>query len=288
MKQRNALLFMFFTFLLLTFASGVYANEGIKLVIHGELITSLDQEPYIDSNNRTMVPIRLVEKLGANVYWDDATRTISINKDQKVVKLTINSRIAYINDKEHLMDTQAVISSKNRTMVPLRFVAEAFDEEVYWDSKERIVVIGNRFKNDPELLKKFGIDPQAKVLIIDGPETSKTFFNYYYTACKEAGLTPFYVARSEGGWLKYNNELDFSELTAVLIYLEGTRAIGGRLTELFNYDYDILKETVEKEGKYQASFIADSGFRTFVFGAKDLKTLEELFKEFDFSQLFRK
>lgn len=55
----------------------VVGNSGA--LVNDTLIT-LDAAPYIE-NSRTMVPIRFVsEALGADVQWDDKTRTVTIIK----------------------------------------------------------------------------------------------------------------------------------------------------------------------------------------------------------------
>ena len=56
----------------------------IKLVIDGKLLDFTDTDPII-RNSRTMIPVRFIaESFDAEVSWDAATRTISINtKHQK-------------------------------------------------------------------------------------------------------------------------------------------------------------------------------------------------------------
>lgn len=53
------------------------AGTSIKLLIDGQAIQS-DVAPVI-SNNRTMVPLRVIsEGLGAQVAWDGTTRTVRV------------------------------------------------------------------------------------------------------------------------------------------------------------------------------------------------------------------
>lgn len=59
----------------------------------------------------------------------------------KIIRLNINKTIAYINiDKEVLIDVPPLIQN-NRTFVPLRFIAEAFNAQVDWDPNKRQVTI---------------------------------------------------------------------------------------------------------------------------------------------------
>ena len=83
-----------------------------------------DAAPYVDSNWRTMVPIRaLAETFGATVDFTDNVVTI-VDGDTTVV-MTIGETTYTVNDDEATMDTAPVIGDGDRTYVPVRFVAEA-------------------------------------------------------------------------------------------------------------------------------------------------------------------
>jgi energy-coupling factor transport system ATP-binding protein len=52
-------------------------------------------------NSRTMVPVRAIfEELGADVEWDNATRTVIAMKDGVIITATIGSKKIYIDGKE--------------------------------------------------------------------------------------------------------------------------------------------------------------------------------------------
>lgn len=113
--------------------------------VNGERIEFPDQAPYVNSDNRTLIPVRFVaEELGAEVTWDNATRTATIKKDGITIKLPIGSKnmtvIANGETRTVTMDTEAVITG-NRTMVPIRFVAEALGAYVDYSDAFRVVGI---------------------------------------------------------------------------------------------------------------------------------------------------
>lgn len=92
---------------------------------------------------RTLMPIRAVaEKLGADVSWDPKTRTAIIRKGDKVIVLAIDKPNARVNGKLVKLDVPPKIVN-NRTMVPLRFVAENLDVNVTWVAEAQTVVINN-------------------------------------------------------------------------------------------------------------------------------------------------
>nr|WP_302599165.1 stalk domain-containing protein [uncultured Cellulosilyticum sp.] len=56
------------------------------------------------------------------------------------INLVINNKTSIINDNNHALDAAPVIVEE-RTMVPLRFIAEAFGAEIKWDNKKKTVGI---------------------------------------------------------------------------------------------------------------------------------------------------
>ncbi len=102
-----------------------------------------DQLPVID-NDRTLVPVRAIfEALGAEVSWDGATRTVTATKDENVVSLTIDDVNAKVNGETEVLDVPAKIIG-DRTMVPVRFIAQSFGAEVSWDGPTKTVMITTR------------------------------------------------------------------------------------------------------------------------------------------------
>lgn len=111
---------------------------GAKLTLNGELVKFSDQYPIID-NGTTLVPIRAVsEMLDADVSWDQKNGIATIVKGDKTIKLYTGTTTAYINGNKYNLEVSAEVVN-NRTLVPLRFVAEALDMEVIWHGENRMV-----------------------------------------------------------------------------------------------------------------------------------------------------
>lgn len=110
----------------------VKGGETIEISVDGVPVVFTDAKPFIDSNSRTLVPIRAIsEMLSAEVNWDDTTKTAMILQDNKLVTIKIGSDVMTVNGNEVKMDTQAVIS-ESRTYIPIRFAAEALGLTVTW------------------------------------------------------------------------------------------------------------------------------------------------------------
>ena len=99
----------------------------------------------------TMVPVRTVmEALGANVAYAQTAKTITVTKGDTVVTLTLGSPQASV-EKDGKTETATLtkapyIAQANgvySTMVPVRFVSEAWGTTVLWDDDHRTVVLAD-------------------------------------------------------------------------------------------------------------------------------------------------
>ena len=118
---------------------GVFAGD---IVINGERLTA-DPAPFIQ-NGRTLVPLRFIsENLGAEVEYDDTDRLVTVSDGDVLIKLELDSDTALVNDNAVVLDAPAQIS-EGRTMVPLRFIAEAFDCTVNYESESKLVFISDK------------------------------------------------------------------------------------------------------------------------------------------------
>lgn len=119
-------------------ASSVDSSK-VTVTVNGDAI-HFDVEPFIE-NGRVLVPARaIMEALGAEVSWDNATRTVSAKKSNTIIELTIDSCSAKVNNEEVVLDVPAKIKN-GRTFVPLRFLSEHLDADVQWDNDNRCVTI---------------------------------------------------------------------------------------------------------------------------------------------------
>lgn len=123
--------------ILLTSPSLAYASTGepgtptnnILIYVNGTLV-QFDVQPFIDSQNRTQVPVRFVaESLGYNVDWNQTKQQVSITGNGQEIILTVNSNKATVDGKVVTFDTYVVLKD-GRTFVPLRFVSENLGAKV--------------------------------------------------------------------------------------------------------------------------------------------------------------
>lgn len=112
---------------------------AVALEVEGEPVRT-DVPPVI-VEGRTLVPARVVaEALGATVQWDGVQRAVTLHHNRTTAILTIDNRNAMVDGQPVPMDVPPQIIS-DRTLVPLRFVAEVLGAAVEWDAETRTVRI---------------------------------------------------------------------------------------------------------------------------------------------------
>lgn len=116
-----------------------YVNEEINynltmpITIHvdGKYLPS-DVDPTM-KNNRILVPLRAAgEAVGATVTWNQTSQTATATKGTRTVQFKLRNTTYYINGQAHISDVPPTVI-QNRTLLPLRAFAEAFDTSVEWN-----------------------------------------------------------------------------------------------------------------------------------------------------------
>ncbi|MDO9566548.1 MAG: copper amine oxidase N-terminal domain-containing protein [Candidatus Desulfaltia sp.] len=183
-KTVSILLVLVMIFLVASVASA--ANVTVR--VDGNRVFFPDQQPFIDENGRTLVPIRFIgEEMGATVEWRADNRMVIIEYDKSqtqekstvdkikdlfslqnlmkqaqymvnrtLIGLQVGDNKALVNGEWKTFDTKPVIVN-GRTMVPLRFISETLGAEVKWDDATRTV---NILTGGPVAVATQGLTPR--------------------------------------------------------------------------------------------------------------------------------
>lgn len=124
---------------------------------------TIEAAPFINGSNRTMVPIRAIsDAFGAEISWDDTTKTVTITTADKNINLNIGSQNAYVNDVIETLDCAPVIVN-GRTFVPIRFISENLGCNVNYAAATKHIIV-----DDTPIIIKCGDEKislaQAKAL----------------------------------------------------------------------------------------------------------------------------
>jgi titin len=114
-------------------SGGIYS----QIATVGRSVTSYTDSGLAD-DTRYYYRIRAYNGAGNSAYSNEASTTS--DKEKTIIKLIIGDPSYYVNNKVKTMDTAPFIMG-DRTLLPIRYVAEELDAKVDWDNRERKVTI---------------------------------------------------------------------------------------------------------------------------------------------------
>jgi hypothetical protein len=118
-------------------------NASVTITVNGAAV-SFDQPP-LERAGRIYVPLRGVfEQLGASVVYQNGT--INATRGSTTVALTIGNATATVNGQAQQLDSPPFVLGA-RTLVPLRFVAQALGANVSYNSSNDSVAITQAMPN---------------------------------------------------------------------------------------------------------------------------------------------
>lgn len=146
MKKMKKLTALLLTMVLITtgivVTTPVFAETNdVVVTLDGEAITFPDAQPFINEDNRTLVPVRFVsEAMEAELSWEAQTSTVTIVKGENTIVYPIGSLEATLNGTAVAFDTKSLIKD-SRTFVPIAFISELLNCSVTWSQETRTVAI---------------------------------------------------------------------------------------------------------------------------------------------------
>ena len=121
--------------------------KGVEVRVDGWYI-AFDQPPVI-VNDRTLVPLRAIaESIGAEVGYDGATKTITLHKGGNIITMQVGGNTAHITyydgaEYDAYLDSPATLIN-DRTLVPVRFIADTFGFNVEWAADTKTVWLNSK------------------------------------------------------------------------------------------------------------------------------------------------
>ncbi len=131
---------------------------SVSVIVNGQRV-SFDQPP-IERAGRVFVPLRGVfERLGASVVY--ANGVINATGNGRNISLNIGSTKATVNGQTQMLDVAPFLVG-SRTLVPLRFVAQALGAAVDWNNNTSTVTItgSGASNNSPPANRSFNLSNQ--------------------------------------------------------------------------------------------------------------------------------
>ena len=259
----------------------VFAENGDNILIsmNGEKVSAREVPVLLDGQalesevpsliyiDRTLVHLRFVESYGAEVSWEQSTKTATVTLEDTTVKLSIDSPFAYLNGEVIVLDNNSIPrlitfpkdEDNAWTMIPFAFVSQILGYDVGYDEVNRVPYINTKQDiEDPDELDslatitniyidKGSTDKQKIVIKSDGkiqytsqvlPGTNKLVIDIKNAKLNvnSQGDKPRSISVNDDNFTK----LDYSQ------YSYGPDVVRVVITMTDRLEYDIVPSTDEK------------------------------------------
>jgi hypothetical protein len=122
---------------LFTVGSMYYTVNGVQ--------RTMDVAPYINADDRALLPVRYAANAtgisDSNIFWDASAQSVRLVRNDRTVIVVVGSTTMLINGVESKMDTSPVIADPGRIMLPIRYLAQAFNCDIAWDAATQTITI---------------------------------------------------------------------------------------------------------------------------------------------------
>lgn len=152
MRKLSRYLILIFLALIIFDIPATAESNSIKVFVNGKALD--DDVVLVVENGRALVPIKFIsEELGFDAKYIEKFGIVNIKKDDRNIEITIGSNKAKVNNKEVELDVKP-FTKENMIFVPLRFISESLGEEVIWDEKNKIALVG-KFPGEAKIENTF-------------------------------------------------------------------------------------------------------------------------------------
>ncbi|MDH6373856.1 hypothetical protein M2444_005699 [Paenibacillus sp. PastF-3] len=150
------------------------AAKAVNVIMDGEKYPLTTGHPYTE-NGTTMIPFRMISgKLGTQSNWNAAAKTLTLQRKENKIVLTVGSSFAKVNGQPVALGAM-VVQKDGMTMIPLTVVSDLLSAEVevdeftqsvhihmpgkdlgeldYFGRKIRTTILPKNYKNYPYILE---------------------------------------------------------------------------------------------------------------------------------------
>jgi len=169
--MKRVLIFCLFALFIGLFPKMAYGSD-IRLIIDGQELHYMSSPPIM-MDNRVMVPARDVfERVGGIIGWHEGHRQVTVFLGDDVLVMTVGLREANLNGQSIMMPVAPVVRN-DRTLIPLRFPAEAFGLDVDWCDDDRTAFVNSKdngeSQEEDDDLPGSGLPPLSGLPLIPPP-----------------------------------------------------------------------------------------------------------------------
>lgn len=111
-----------------------------KIIVDGKVV-GFDGQGPVALERRLYVPMRgVLEKIGATVSYDSASRTVTATGNGRSITLPLEGSQGTVGGRSMRFAERPIVMN-DRVLVPLRLLSEALGAQVDWDAEKMTVKI---------------------------------------------------------------------------------------------------------------------------------------------------
>jgi hypothetical protein len=203
-------------------AAAIKSPKGTQVVVNNN---DLDSKDILNKNNQVFFSLTSLKSLGGlTLAWNNTTKQVTVKGKDTNLQLTMNKKVAQKNGTSVLLSTAPFIHN-GKTMIPLRFVAEALDGSVIWNQKTQTAFVS---KPSMKLLTdiKSSELSTARNAAINLPRVSQLTEDFE-PSVETASLQYYFPEHTKDQFIEVNNNvIRYYQITKNSAYLKWQAFIG--------------------------------------------------------------
>jgi len=119
-------------------AAAVHCPKGAQVVVNNH---DVDSKDILNKNNQVFISLTSLKGLGGLTFgWNNTSKQVTVKGGGTNLTLTMNNKVAQKNGTSVSLSTAPFIQN-GKTMIPLRFIAEALDGSITWNQNSQTAFV---------------------------------------------------------------------------------------------------------------------------------------------------
>ncbi|MCL6663412.1 copper amine oxidase N-terminal domain-containing protein [Paenibacillus amylolyticus] len=237
-------------------AAAAQSQKETKVVVNN---SQLDTSDILNKNNQVFFSLTSLKSLGNLTFaWNNATKQVTVKGNDTNLQLTMSKKVAKKNGTLVSLSSAPFIHN-GKTMIPLRFVAEALEGSVTWNQKTQTAFVS---KPSSRLLNDVKSDSLSTVrnALINLPRVSQLTEDFK-PSVESDSLQYYFPVNTNDKFIEVNNNvIRYYQITKNTSYLKWQAYIGEKAAEQDNLYF--INRTFTKENGSLPNF-KDTSFASF-------------------------
>lgn len=147
-------------------------EQGIRIIVNGREV-EFEPSPLVCEDRVKVSARTLLERMGAQVNWEEATRSVVVETEETIVYFRVDDGLTIEVNNEVIETDNLPTIINGVTMLPLELIPELFDYELYWEGEHTVYLESSNYvpfkylneldEEEREPLKKWAEDRRREM-----------------------------------------------------------------------------------------------------------------------------